>query len=281
MEEVKAEYQSDGLELFLVKGPFDKAKATIEQNGGKIAPTQQVAKMHVACNMMKDCIIAENIIHFPNNDILVTSADYSPILKYASEATKAYEERHQFFISEEEAASLLSIAKEDSEKPPAEQRVYTLAKIDKYPFPIFRMIESPLAQFLFKDTLPAYASYLQNKFNKSCERDTTKTGKDMISILLPNVIYREINKTVAMPILFYNATDVGWWCDDMFTISPPSLMGYESDQNWVSLNTAADKVAGIRSSTVSKLSYESVMQKYGAKSPEDLDRILAQVAKNQ
>ena len=162
--EVEAQFQ--GLEMLFVEAPFDKAKAALEKEGAKLSSAQQVAQARIVAG--KDSHVsqygswtAENIVYLPNGAIYITSSDFSPILKHASDATEAHRKGNEFYVSENELEEIIKTAKEDKKKEPAKQRVYTQKKTESYEIPIKKLAKDSLAQFLFKDTAADYAAFLQ------------------------------------------------------------------------------------------------------------------------
>jgi len=164
--EIQVETQFNGLEMLFVEAPFDKAKIALEKKGCKLSTAQQVAQARIVAG--KDSHVsqygswtAENIVYLPNGAVYITSSDFSPILKHASEATEAHRSGNEFYISENELEEIIKTAKEDKKKVPAEQRVYIQKKTESYELPIKKFAKDSLAQFLFKDTAADYAAFLQ------------------------------------------------------------------------------------------------------------------------
>jgi len=171
--EPEIETQFNGLELLMAKAPFDEAKAAIEAptpdgRKGSIATVQHVAEARIsehhdprARNL--GSAVAENLIYCPDGKIYITSKDYSPILKHASEATEAHRQGNEFYISKNELEEIVKVANEDIGKKAEERRVYILKKTDGYGIPVKDFAKDELVRFLFKDTAEKYAYFLQTE----------------------------------------------------------------------------------------------------------------------
>jgi len=162
----KVELRFSNLEMLFAEKPFDEALADIKSANGQLATAQQVAQARIVGGKEHHVSqygswTAENFIYFPNGKILATYADYSPILKHASEATEAHRNGNEFYISKEEVKNLEEMAKEDSRKKPSEQRVYTFDKTKSYEIPISKFAKDKLARFMFKEDANKYAEFLQ------------------------------------------------------------------------------------------------------------------------
>src|SRR3989338_6551086 len=146
--EVKVETRFGDLEMLVAVAPFNHALAALQRKKATLATGQQVAQARIVAGPEHNVSqhgswVAENFVYFPSGQILVTHAENSPILKHPAEATAAYGSGKEFYISEEEAASLEKLAKSGE--------VYTLKKIAK----------NRLARFVFGDATADYANFLQ------------------------------------------------------------------------------------------------------------------------
>ena len=145
------------LEMLVAIAPFDQAVAALQREKATLATAQQVAQARIVAGPEHNVSqhgswVAENFVYFPSGQIFITPAKYSPILKYAFEATAAHRSGEEFYISEEEAASLEKLAKSGE--------VYTL-KQPKYFISIKNFAKDGLARFVFGDTTADYANFLQ------------------------------------------------------------------------------------------------------------------------
>ena len=156
--EVKVETMFGDLEMLSVTAPFDQDLAALQRENATLATAQQVAQARIVAGPKHSVNqygswVAENFVNFPNGQIFVTQAENSPILKYSAEATKAHRSGEEFYISEEEAASLEKLAKSGE--------VYTLKQTEDYEIPIENFAKDGLARFVFGDTTADYANFLQ------------------------------------------------------------------------------------------------------------------------
>jgi len=156
--EVKVETRFGDLEMLVAVAPFNHALAALQRKKATLATGQQVAQARIVAGPEHNVSqhgswVAENFVYFPSGQILVTHAENSPILKHPAEATAAYGSGKEFYISEEEAASLEKLAKSGE--------VYTLKKNERYKIPIKKFAKNRLARFVFGDATADYANFLQ------------------------------------------------------------------------------------------------------------------------
>jgi len=257
--EPQVETQFNGLEMLFVEAPFDKAKTALEKEGAKISPAQQVAQARIVDG--KDSHVsqygswtAENIVYLPNGTIYITSSDFSPILKHASEATEAHRSGNEFYISENELEEIIKTAKEDRKMVYSKQRVYTQKKTESYEIPIKKFAKDSLAQFLFKDTAADYAAFLQN------------VGIKEVPVWLVGAEHQKEQKKPFARALWF--PDLGLWS---------GLLGGGRDLGYgfggargvrnASEASKTQKTAGTANA------YESIAQNY-VKSPAELQQVL-------
>lgn len=195
---MEVELKFGNLEMLFVEAPFDQALAEIKAANGQLATAQQVAQARMVGGKEHHVSkygswTAENFVYFPSGKILATYADYSPILKHPKEATEAHRNGEEFYISKEEAKNLEEMAKEDSNKKPSEQRVYTFNKTKSYEIPISKFAKDKLAQFIFKEAdAKKYAEFLQ------------EAGIKEVPVWLVNSNYVKKRKTpFARPLWFH------------------------------------------------------------------------------
>ncbi len=260
-------------ELFAVEDTFKKAIARIESLGGKIATAQQIAEASLANDKtLGYFLVAENVICFPNNRVLITSAEYSPTLKCTPETIGTTDERTLFFISKEEATNLEQIAKADLAKDPAERRVYIMTKYDKRVIPRSKFSENhPLVRFLFKDIAAQYSEFFQK--NSISFLKFSNARRYRTSII--KITHSKENRAYACPLMFNDIAESS--LNDR--VGNYGLMAWNNDgkRGITSLNTY-DWVAGVRfPKPAEPTTYETVIKKYGINSPEDLDKILARL----
>ena len=153
----EVEIKFGDLEMLVAVAPFDQDLAALQRENAALTTARQVALVRIIAGPKSSISqygswVAENIVYFPNGQIFITPAKYSPILKRAFEATAAYRNGEEFYISEEEAASLEKLAKSGE--------VYTL-KQPKYFISIKNFAKDGLARFVFGDTTADYANFLQ------------------------------------------------------------------------------------------------------------------------
>ena len=154
----EVEIKFGDLEMLVAVAPFDQDLAALQRENAALTTARQVALVRIIAGPKSSISqygswVAENIVYFPNGQIFVTQAENSPILKYSAEATKAHRSGEEFYISEEEAASLENLAKSG--------KVYTLIKNKSYEIPIKKFAQDGLAKFVFGDTTADYANFLQ------------------------------------------------------------------------------------------------------------------------
>ena len=219
--DIQIEVAFGNLELLAIDATFEEAETLTKKIGGKIATAQQVAQARLTSGLnhsvnMRGSWVAENFVYYPNGKILVTSAEYSPILKHAKEATDAHRRDEEFYLSEQEAINLEKIAAEDSAKNPAERRVYIL--LNKEPLEL----STALAQFLFKKDSTDYISFLKSDGMQECYVVTIPP--DVIEEVRPNKPFAmalwinplEEHKSVNEFRLYANSSYTGkdfrWWC---------------------------------------------------------------------
>ena len=243
------------LEMLVAIAPFDRALAALkEEKCTEVpAPAQRVAQARMVAGPKSSISqygswVAENFIYFPNGQIFVTKAKNSPILKHASKAMYAHGIRKEFYISKEEAASLKKLAKSGE--------VYTLKQTEDYEIPINKFAWDGLARFIFGDTTVAYAKFLQ------------KAGIDEVPVWLAD---SRVAKAQKVP--FARAL----WLDDLSDWSDLDSYGGLNDDRVRGVRKASTQVsqkdAGVANT------YESIAQKYGLKSPDNLRDVLEKYTK--
>ncbi len=253
--DVQVECQFNGLEmLFVGAAYFDKVKA-LEKEGAQLSKAQQVAQARIVAGRkhhvsQHGSLVAENLVHIPNGAIYITSLEYSPFLKHASEAAAAQRNNAEVYISENEIEEIVNTAREDRSKVPAKQRVYTQKKTKSYGIPIKEFAKDPLAQFLFKETAADYAAFLQ------------KANIGEVPVFLEDKEYQNSQKEPFARAL---------WVDDLINWSGrgSALLGIG---NFCSLR-------GVRKASIAqKISepnvYETIVHQHGIKNTDELQRVL-------
>ena len=248
--EVEVETKFGDLEMLVAVAPFNHALAALQRKKATLATGQQVAQARIVAGPEHNVSqhgswVAENFVYFPSGQILVTHAENSPILKHPAEATAAYGSGKEFYISEEEAASLEKLAKSGE--------VYTLKKNERYKIPIKKFAKNRLARFVFGDATADYANFLQ------------KASVNEVPVWLAGPKYQKEQKAPFARALWLS-----------------TLLNDRSGLNSLNKNLNDDRVRGVRkaSDQVSQKdadaanTYESIAQKYGLKSPDNLRDVL-------
>ena len=206
MVETAVETQFNGLEMLLAsEGPHDELLAELKIKNCKYATAQHVAQARIAAgreNSVSEhgAYVAENFIYAPDGKIYITSADYSPILKHAKDATNAYLQDKEFCVPEKELKEIIKVANEDANKQVGERRVYILdrnevrngmdtSKLEQYDF----------ARFLFKENTKAYGDWL------------SKLSVSNISVELVDAQYQTKQKWAFLSIKRKQAFARGFW----------------------------------------------------------------------
>lgn len=238
--------------MLFAEAPFDKALTEIKAANGQLATAQQVAQARMVGGKEHHVSkygswVAENFVYFPSGKILATYVDYSPILKHPKEATEAHRNGEEFYISKEEAKNLEGMAKEDLEKKPSEQRVYTFNKTKSYEIPSSKFAKDKLAQFIFKEAdAKKYAEFLQG----------AGITKVPVWLVEPNHVKTQ-KAPFARPLWFHGL------------VIRSDLYGY------LRLLYYGNRARGVRvASEASTHPYVNLIEKYGIKSEKELKSAL-------
>ena|SRR3989344_1657768 len=239
------------LEMLVVRAPFDQDLAALQRKKATLATAQQVAQARIVAGPEHNVSqhgswVAENFVYFPNGEVVVTSAEHSPILKYAFEATAAHRSGEEFYISEEEAASLEKLAKSGE--------VYTLKQNENYQIPIKEFAKDGLARFVFGDTAADYANFLQ------------EAGVNEVPVWLANPKQVKEQKAPFARALWVSG------------LSGRSDLDGNNWSLYVGGRARGARKASGASAGVAN-AYESIAQKYKLKSPDKLQDALEKYAK--
>jgi len=247
--EIEVETRFGDLEMLVAIAPFDKALAALQREKATLVTAQQVAQARIVAGpdtkvSQYDSWVAENFVYFPNGKIFITPAKHSPILKHSAEATAAHRRGNEFNISKEEAASLEELAKLGE--------VYILTENKSYEIPIEKFAQDGLARFVFGDATIDYAKFLQ------------EAGVNEVPVWL--VDSKRVKEQKAP---FARALRL----DDLSYKS--NLNGNNRDLN------DDNRARGVRKakSADAANTYESIAQKYGLKSPDNLRDVLEKYTK--
>jgi len=243
----EVEIKFGDLEMLVAVAPFDQDLAALQRENAALTTARQVALVRIIAGPKSSISqygswVAENIVYFPNGQIFITPAKYSPILKRAFEATAAYRNGEEFYISEEEAASLEKLAKSGE--------VYTLKQNENYQIPIKEFAKDGLARFVFGDTAADYAKFLQ------------EAGAYEFQVFLAGSKYQKEQKAPFAQAL---------WLHYVY---------YRSERDGYVRNLYDDYWArGVRKASEANMtqngkSYENILQKYNIKSPDQLRQVL-------
>jgi len=266
MAEVEVETQfGDGLEMLLASGePFDKLQKLLKSKKIKAdeATAQQVGQARIAAGKDNSVSrygswVAEDFIYAQNGKIYITSKEYSPILKHAEDATKAHRSGNEYFVPKKELDEIIKAAEEDLSKPAAERRVYVLEQTESYEIPVSKFAEDGLAQFLFKGDAQKYAEFLKD------------AGIKNVPVYLAGKEYQKQQKKPFARALWLRILS--------------GRSGLDGDC-W-DLG-CSNRLRGVRkaseASAAQKISeYETITQKYGIESPEQLQGVLERYSKIQ
>ena len=247
--EIEVETRFGDLEMLVAIAPFDKALAALQREKATLVTAQQVAQARIVAGpdtkvSQYDSWVAENFVYFPNGKIFITPAKHSPILKHSAEATAAHRSGKEFYISKEEAAGLEKLARSGE--------VYTLKQTEDYEIPIEKFAKNGLARFVFGDATIDYAKFLQ------------EAGVNEVPVWL--VDSKRVKEQKAP---FARALRL----DDLSYKS--NLNGNNRDLN------DDNRARGVRKakSADAANTYESIAQKYGLKSPDNLRDVLEKYTK--
>ena len=240
------------LEMLVVRAPFDQDIAALQREKATLATAQQVAQARIVAGPTHNVSqysswVAENFVYFPNGKIFVTQAEHSPFLKHSAEATDAHRSGRQFYISEEEAASLEKLAESGE--------AYTLKKNESYQIPIKEFAEDGLAKFLFGDTTADYANFLQN------------AGVYEVPVFLAGSKYQKKQKAP-----FAHALWVRFLGNSSGLDGCGRAINYYVDGGMRGVRKASDQVSQ-KSAGVAN-TFESIAQNYGLKSQDKLQEVL-------
>ena len=248
--EVKVETRFGDLEMLVAVAPFNHALAALQRKKATLATGQQVAQARIVAGPEHNVSqhgswVAENFVYFPSGQILVTHAENSPILKHPAEATAAYGSGKEFYISEEEAASLEKLAKSGE--------VYTFKRTKSYMIPIKKFAQDGLAKFVFGDITADYAKFLREE-----------AGQNGAVVWLVGLDYAKEQKAPFARALQLDFLDFG--------------SGLCADIDSLNVNDRARGVRKVKSADAAN-TYESIAQKYGLKSPDNLRDVLEKYTK--
>ena|SRR3989344_4851569 len=247
----EVEIKFGDLEMLVAVAPFDQDLAALQRENAALTTARQVALVRIIAGPKSSISqygswVAENIVYFPNGQIFITPAKYSPILKRAFEATAAYRNGEEFYISEEEAASLEKLAKSGE--------VYTLKQNENYQIPIKEFAKDGLARFVFGDTAADYANFLQ------------EAGVNEVPVWLANPKQVKEQKAPFARALWVSG------------LSGRSDLDGNNWSLYVGGRARGARKASGASAGVAN-AYESIAQKYKLKSPDKLQDALEKYAK--
>jgi hypothetical protein len=258
---IEVEAKIGDLELFITNPmPFDQDLVAIKAAGGQLAIPQQVVQARRVADFkssawQRGSWIAANLVYAPGEDFVIwTLPSYSPIPKHPIEATEAHRAGKEYLIVEKEISELLEKAKSGKE-----QSVYVDKRTENFEIPVSKLHKDNLTKFLFKEDAQPYAGRLE------------EDGIENVPVWLVDSNHVKEQKAPFARALWLRGVDV--------------RSGLGGDYGDLSYDFRARGVRPvdakkIAAENVAKLSaYETIAQKYGIKSTDELQKVLEKYTK--
>ncbi len=240
--EVQFETRFGDFEMLRAMGPLDEALEAIINAGAKPATAQQVARARIVAGLKSD--VSQCGSWVAENFVYFPSGK---ILVTPAEHSPILKHAYKATDAHRSGKEFYISGEEAAslEKLAKSDKVYTLKQNENHEIPIKKFAQGSLARFLFGDTAVDYAKFLQ------------KAGVNAVPVWLLGVKYQK-----SQPKAFTRAL----WLHD---VGGRSLL---DGSQGLCYDCRARGVRGI--------SYESVAQKYGLKSPAKLQEVLENTLKS-